>query len=101
MPRTVQPTRFAGAQAQAAERNAQRAGQSQQEQAIGPGGSSPVVVLGGVIPTTPSGTPGPATGERFGQCFYDQNGTLRVQIDAYGWHKYTNQGVYSSELVTY
>jgi hypothetical protein len=64
--------------------------------------SSPVYTTG-IIPVTPSGTPGPSTA-RYGVCFYDSSGVLQVQIDQYGWHKYNNVGgvaEYASEIATY
>ena len=63
------------------------------------------VYSAGIIPMTPSGTPGPASNvARYGQQWYDQHGVLQVQIDQYGWHQYTNSGgtaVYLGEIVTY
>jgi hypothetical protein len=67
------------------------------------GQSNALVVLSGVIPSTPAGTPGP-THPRYGMCFYDSSGVLQVQIDQWGWHKYNNVSgvpVYASEIVTY
>jgi hypothetical protein len=59
----------------------------------------------GIIPSTPSATPGPAPSvARYGQQWYDSSGVLQVQIDQYGWHQYQNQGgkaVYWREIVTY
>lgn len=65
--------------------------------------TSSVVYTTGIIPVTPSGTPGPSTA-RYGLCFYDSSGVLQVQIDQWGWHKYNNVGgvaEYATEIVAY
>jgi hypothetical protein len=101
MPPITPPTKLTTAADLAGTHNQVVGGNTQQQWTIGPGGQQPAVIQSGAIPTTPAGTPGPASGVRYGLQFYDVNGTLRVQIDAYGWHVYTSQGVYTSALVTY
>lgn len=58
------------------------------------------VIASGLIPSSPAGTPG-GDAPAYGYRFYDATGTLRVQIDQYGWHLYNASGDYTGELIAY
>ena len=96
----VAPSRARLAQTIAESKNVGDTQTTQQSQGITTATQALVVGMGIPINNTPAGTPGPS-GSRYGMQFFDDTGTLRVQIDAYGWHQYDSSGAYVSEIVTY